>query len=148
MPGAAVLRESGKEVVVKVLKPGVEDVLATDLDFLYLASRALEFINPEVSRMSLAGIIGDIRACMLEEVRAPPRRLHPIESCKASYCRDGADHCNAPLPLQSALQSTIALGVCSAGGSRARTSCSARSMQQLTFGARMFMSYFSESFED
>ena len=62
------LRESGKEVVIKVLKPGVEDVLATDLDFLYLASRAFEFINPELSRMSLAGIIGDIRACMLEEV--------------------------------------------------------------------------------
>ena len=35
----AVLRDSRKEVVIKVLKPGVEDVLATDLDFLYLASR-------------------------------------------------------------------------------------------------------------
>ena len=33
------LRDSRKEVVIKVLKPGVEDVLATDLDFLYLASR-------------------------------------------------------------------------------------------------------------
>ncbi|EIE24521.1 ABC1-domain-containing protein [Coccomyxa subellipsoidea C-169] len=65
---AAVLKDSGKEVVVKVLKPGVEDVLATDLDFLYLASRVFEFINPELSRMSLAAIVGDIRACMLEEV--------------------------------------------------------------------------------
>lgn len=63
------LKDSGKEVVVKVLKPGVEDVLATDLDFLYLASRVFEFINPELSRMSLAAIVGDIRACMLEEVR-------------------------------------------------------------------------------
>ncbi len=63
------LRDSGKEVVVKVLKPGVEDVLATDLDFLYLASRVFEFINPELSRMSLAAIVGDIRSCMLEEVR-------------------------------------------------------------------------------
>ena len=33
------LRDSRKEVVIKVLKPGVEDTLATDLDFLYLASR-------------------------------------------------------------------------------------------------------------
>ena len=38
-PCFAVLRDSRKEVVIKVLKPGVEDVLATDLDFLYLASR-------------------------------------------------------------------------------------------------------------
>ena len=30
---------AGREVVIKVLKPGVEDTLATDLDFLYLASR-------------------------------------------------------------------------------------------------------------
>ena len=69
------LRESGKEVVLKVLKPGVEDVLATDLDFLYLASRVLEFINPELSRASLAAIVGDIRACMLEEVGGTPDDL-------------------------------------------------------------------------
>lgn len=69
-----VLKDSGKEVVVKVLKPGVEDVLATDLDFLYLASRVFEFINPELSRMSLAAIVGDIRSCMLEEVQSV--RLH------------------------------------------------------------------------
>ena len=43
---AAVLRGSNKEVVVKVLKPGVEDILTTDLSFLYLASRVLEFLNP------------------------------------------------------------------------------------------------------
>ena len=30
-------------MVIKVLKPGVEDVLATDLDFLYLASRYFPF---------------------------------------------------------------------------------------------------------
>jgi aarF domain-containing kinase len=70
-----VLRESGKEVVLKVLKPGVEDVLATDLDFLYLASRVLEFINPELGRASLAGIVGDIRACMLEEVWGSKKAL-------------------------------------------------------------------------
>ena len=77
-PCAAVLKDSGKEVVVKVLKPGVEDVLATDLDFLYLASRVFEFINPELSRMSLAAIVGDIRACMLEEVR-------PVHSISYQY---------------------------------------------------------------
>ena len=41
------LRDSRKEVVIKVLKPGVEDTLATDLDFLYLASRQ-ESGNPPV----------------------------------------------------------------------------------------------------
>ncbi len=33
------LKSSNKRVVLKVLKPGVEDVLATDMSFVYLVSR-------------------------------------------------------------------------------------------------------------
>ena len=65
---AAVLRGSGKDVVIKVLKPGVEDTLTTDLNFLYIASRALEIISPDLSRASLADIVGDIRSSMMDEV--------------------------------------------------------------------------------
>ena len=54
-------------MVIKVLKPGVEGVLQTDLSFLYIASKVLEFLNPELSRVSLVGVVGDIRASMLEE---------------------------------------------------------------------------------
>lgn len=65
---SAVLRGSGKDVVIKVLKPGVEDTLTTDLNFLYIASRALEIISPDVSRASLSDIVGDIRSSMMDEV--------------------------------------------------------------------------------
>jgi aarF domain-containing kinase len=65
---AARLRGSQKEVVIKVLKPGVEDILTADLSFLYVTARILEFLNPQLSRTSLVGIVGDIRASMLEEV--------------------------------------------------------------------------------
>jgi len=65
---AAVLRGSNKEVVIKVLKPGVEDILTTDMAFVYLFSRFLEFIQPDLSRLSLTAIIGDVRASMMEEV--------------------------------------------------------------------------------
>jgi len=65
---AAVLRGSGKEVVVKVLKPGVESTLKVDLNFLAWTAKVLEFAEPSLSRTSLAAIIGDIRASMLEEV--------------------------------------------------------------------------------
>jgi ABC1 atypical kinase-like domain len=61
-----VLRGSGQEVVVKVRKPGVGTVITTDLEFLYLASKVFEFINPELTRLSLVSIIGDIRDAMLE----------------------------------------------------------------------------------
>jgi aarF domain-containing kinase len=65
---AAVLRGSNKDVVIKVLKPGVEDVLTTDLNFLYLSSRLLEWVSPDLARTSLSAIVGDIRTSMLDEV--------------------------------------------------------------------------------
>jgi len=65
---AAVLRGSGKDVVVKVLKPGVEDTLTVDLNAIYVASRLLEFLSPDLSRASLAAVVGDLRASMFEEV--------------------------------------------------------------------------------
>lgn len=62
------------QVVIKVLKPGVEDILQTDLSFLYVAARVLEFLNPQIGRTSLAGIVGDVRLSMLEEV---PYKFRP-----------------------------------------------------------------------
>ncbi|KAJ7959515.1 ABC1 family kinase [Quillaja saponaria] len=62
------LRGSGEDVVIKVLKPGIEDILVADLNFVYVVARILEFLNPELSRTSLVGIVKDIRESMLEEV--------------------------------------------------------------------------------
>jgi len=55
--------------VVKVQKPGIEEVLKTDLGFVYLASRVLEFINPDLNiRGSLVDIASDLRMSMLGEL--------------------------------------------------------------------------------
>lgn len=60
---------TGEDVVVKVQKPGIEEVLKTDLGFVYLAAKVLEFINPELSsRGSLADIASDLRTSMLGEL--------------------------------------------------------------------------------
>lgn len=64
----AVLRESQKEVVLKVLKPGVEDILTTDLNFLLTTTKLFEILNPELARTSLVGIVSDIRTSMLDEI--------------------------------------------------------------------------------
>lgn len=40
-------------MVIKVLKPGIEDVLVADLNFVYVVARLVEFLNPELSRASL-----------------------------------------------------------------------------------------------
>ena len=79
----ATLRDSQKEVVLKVLKPGVEDVLTTDLSFLLVATKILEFINPQLARTSLVGIVSDIRSSMLDEVNFRKEAQHIQEF--ASY---------------------------------------------------------------
>ncbi|KAF6143020.1 hypothetical protein GIB67_041088 [Kingdonia uniflora] len=62
------LKGSSEDVVIKVLKPGIEDILVADLNFVYIVARILEFLNPELSRASMVDIIKDIKESMLEEV--------------------------------------------------------------------------------
>ncbi|KAH6826592.1 Protein kinase superfamily protein [Perilla frutescens var. hirtella] len=62
------IRDTREDVVIKVLKPGLEDILVADLNFIYIAARILEFLSPDLSRASLVAIVKDIRESMLEEV--------------------------------------------------------------------------------
>ena len=47
------IRGTEEDVVIKVLKPGIEDILVADLNFVYVVARILEFLSPELSRTSL-----------------------------------------------------------------------------------------------
>lgn len=60
--------KTGEDVVIKVQKPGIDASLKADLGFIYVASRVLEFIQPDLERTSLSAIAGDIRSSMLEEL--------------------------------------------------------------------------------
>lgn len=64
---AATLK-TGEDVVIKVQKPGIDASLKADLGFIYVASRVLEFLQPDWERTSMSGIAGDIRSFMLEEL--------------------------------------------------------------------------------
>lgn len=63
---AATLK-SGESVVLKIQKPGVRDVLLTDLNFLFAAAKILEFLAPGLARTSLSAIISEIQQTMMEE---------------------------------------------------------------------------------
>lgn len=63
---AAKLKD-GTHVVIKVQKPGVQDVMTADLNFLYVATRVLEWLVPNFKRMSLSGILEDISTTILQE---------------------------------------------------------------------------------
>ena len=60
--------KTGEEVVIKVQKPSIDEALKADLSFIYVASRVLEFLQPDFERTSLSAIAGDIRSSMLEEL--------------------------------------------------------------------------------
>lgn len=63
---AATLK-NGEPVVIKVQKPGVENVLLTDLNFLYFSARVVEMLFPKLKFASLSAIVSEIQACMMEE---------------------------------------------------------------------------------
>ena len=63
----AVLK-NGRRVVIKVQKPNIDQSLKADLSFIYVASRVLEFLQPDFERTSLSAIAGDIKTSMLEEL--------------------------------------------------------------------------------
>lgn len=58
---------TGEDVVIKVQKPGVENILLTDLNFLYLSAKILETLAPKLSWTSLSGIVEEIQRTMMEE---------------------------------------------------------------------------------
>lgn len=58
---------NGEDVVIKIQKPGVENTLLTDLNFLYAASRIVEYLAPKISWTSLSGIVQEIQSTMMEE---------------------------------------------------------------------------------
>ena len=58
--------------MIEVLKPGIEDTLVADLNFIYVVARVLEFLNPELQRTSLVNallmmkfMLGEILDCFM-----------------------------------------------------------------------------------
>mmetsp|Transcript_18375 Transcript_18375/g.25892 ORF Transcript_18375/g.25892 Transcript_18375/m.25892 type:complete len:574 (+) Transcript_18375:141-1862(+) len=60
--------KTGEDVVIKVQKPNIDESLKADLSFIFVASRVLEFLQPDFERTSLSAIASDIRSSMLEEL--------------------------------------------------------------------------------
>jgi predicted unusual protein kinase regulating ubiquinone biosynthesis (AarF/ABC1/UbiB family) len=58
---AATLQGSNERVVVKVIKPGVENSLIADLALMNGAARILEAIAPEMKRVSLLSVAEELR---------------------------------------------------------------------------------------
>ena len=58
---------TGEQVVLKVQKPGVKELLETDFQFLNFSTQLLEMINPKSWKSSVSDIVEEIRNGMIEE---------------------------------------------------------------------------------
>ncbi|AJD48567.1 ABC1 family protein [Isoalcanivorax pacificus W11-5] len=58
---------NGDDVVIKVQKPNVRNVLLTDFNFLYFAARVVEMLTPGLSRSAVSGVVEELQGSMLEE---------------------------------------------------------------------------------
>jgi aarF domain-containing kinase len=58
---------SGEAVVVKVQKPGVEAILTTDMNAVYLLTRLLELLVPHLEKEAIAGIVSEMYQAMSDE---------------------------------------------------------------------------------
>ncbi len=58
---------SGEDVVIKIQRPGVKNILSTDLNFLYYSAVIFERLVPRLQHISLAGILSEIRRTVFEE---------------------------------------------------------------------------------
>ncbi len=85
----------GRVIVLKVQKPGVRDIILTDLNFLFIASRLLEWFVPGMERTSISAIIEDLQKTMMEECDF----LHEVRNLKEFrefLDRTGIDFATAP----------------------------------------------------
>ncbi len=62
------LRTTGKEVAVKVLRPGIERAFKTDIDAFYLAAGLIEMLSPSSRRLRPRDVIKHFEGVVLREL--------------------------------------------------------------------------------
>ncbi|NSX56567.1 2-polyprenylphenol 6-hydroxylase [Parasulfitobacter algicola] len=64
----ATLAETGEEVAVKVLRPGIEKAFRRDIDAFYLAARMIELLSPSSRRLRPMEVIAHFEGVVLGEL--------------------------------------------------------------------------------
>ena len=74
--------QNGDEVVIKVQKPGVEQTLEADFQFMMLGAKLVEMIAPNMPKGSLMDMLEEIRNGMLDECDfyKEARNIHAYEN--------------------------------------------------------------------
>ena len=97
----------GQDVVVKVRKPGVDLLLTADLGFLDVAGRVLEFLSPDLGRLSLSNSLEDLRVTMLEELDFKKERQNLKEYKSWLTTSQFSEVATCPVPFDAASSTRV-----------------------------------------
>ncbi|EKF73470.1 ABC1 family protein [Alcanivorax hongdengensis A-11-3] len=92
--------KNGQDVVIKVQRPGVRNVLLTDFNFLYFAARITERLAPGLSKSAISGVIEELQAGMLEECDFI-KEANNLTEFNAFLENTGNSRAVAPTPVMS-----------------------------------------------
>jgi aarF domain-containing kinase len=99
--------KDGRVVAVKILRPGVDQLLKADLGFLEVAGKFTEAIAPTFARVSLANVLADLRSTMLDELdlRKEADNLETFSKWLTESQLNGVATC--PLPVREACSERV-----------------------------------------
>lgn len=92
---------SGEDVVIKVQKPGVEDILATDFQFMHFSAMLLEKLSKNIPDTSITDMVEEIRNGMLEECDFY-REAENIATYRKFLDKNGITHVTVPEVFRAA----------------------------------------------
>lgn len=90
------LHETGEEVAVKVLRPGIERAFRRDIDAFYFAADAIEWLLPSTRRLRPRDVIAHFEGVVLGELDL---RLEAASASEFAANTDGDDGFGVPEPL-------------------------------------------------
>jgi predicted unusual protein kinase regulating ubiquinone biosynthesis (AarF/ABC1/UbiB family) len=92
---------SGEDVVVKVQKPGVQAILTTDMNAVYLFIRLFELILPNTDKDAVAGLVEEMYQSMIDECDFY-KEAENLTQFREFLARSGNNHVVAPKPYTKA----------------------------------------------
>lgn len=92
---------TGEDVVVKVQKPGVQAILTTDMNAVYLCIRLFELILPNTDKDAVAGLVEEMYQSMIDECDFY-KEADNLTQFRAFLLQSGNSHVVAPKPYSQA----------------------------------------------
>ena len=92
---------TGEDVVVKVQKPGVQAILTTDMNAVYLFIRLFELILPNTDKDAVAGLVEEMYQSMIDECDFY-KEAENLNQFREFLARSGNSHVVAPKPYAKA----------------------------------------------